>query len=44
MDKLNRYREAVKQILTDHAEISMAADEVESQLIFDETHDHYQLS
>ena len=44
MDKLARYREAIKRILTDHAQISTTADEAEAQLIFDETHDHYQLN
>lgn len=42
MDKLDRYRNVIKQILTDHAQTSK--EDVEAQLIFDETHDHYQLN
>ena len=45
MDKLNHYRQIIKQVLTDQAQLSATADdEVETQLIFDETHDHYQLN
>lgn len=45
MDKLGRYREIVKQLLTEQAQISTDSDgDVETQLIFDETHDHYQLN
>jgi len=44
MDKLDSYRNAVKQVLTGHADIFMDVGEVEAQLIFDETHDHYQLN
>ena len=43
MDKLKQYRQAVKQILTDHAQISNSSDTVQNHLIFDEERDHYQL-
>ena len=37
MDKIERYREFIKQILTEHAQISTSnpTDEVKAQLIFD---------
>ena len=45
MDKLSSYREIVKQILSEQAQLSTTGDDgVETQLIFDETRDHYQLS
>lgn len=45
MDKLDSYRKIVKQVLTDQTQLSTSDDdEVETQLIFDEMHDHYQLN
>ena len=44
MDKLDAYRQALKQILTEHAQISATTDTVKAQLIFDEERDHYQLN
>jgi len=44
MDKVECYRQFIKQILTDHAEIAATSDTVKAQLIFDSEHDHYQLS
>jgi hypothetical protein len=44
MDKLTHYRQVIKQMLTEHAQISTPTDTVEPQLIFDEAHDHYQLN
>lgn len=45
MEKLDRYRQVIKQILTEQAELSSVGDDnVEPQLIFDDTHDHYQLN
>ncbi|MGK7892477.1 MAG: XisI protein [Xenococcus sp. (in: cyanobacteria)] len=44
MDKLEQYREFVKQILTEHAQIATTNDTVKSELIFDHEHDHYQLA
>jgi len=43
MDKIERYRQFIKQILTEHAQISSNEDAVKSQLIFDNENDHYQL-
>ena len=44
MEKIERYRKIIKQILTEHAELSSNEGDVESQLIFDDTHGHYQLN
>jgi XisI protein len=44
MDKLEKYRQIIKQILTEHAQISLNRDTVKSQLIFDNENDHYQLN
>ena len=44
MDKLERYRQFIKQILTEHAQISTTTDKVQAELIFDNEHDHYQLT
>lgn len=44
MDTLRQYRQAVKQILTEHAQHPSTSDTVQAQLIFDEERDHYQLN
>ncbi|MBD0263430.1 MAG: XisI protein [Tolypothrix sp. Co-bin9] len=44
MDKIDLYRQYIKQILTEHAQISSEKDTVNPQLIFDLEHDHYQLA
>ena len=44
MGKLEQYRQFVKQILTEHAQISTTTDTVKAELIFDNEHDHYQLT
>jgi hypothetical protein len=44
MDKIERYRQLVKQILTEHAQIGSTSDRVKAELIFDSEHDHYQLA
>ncbi|NES06775.1 MAG: XisI protein [Okeania sp. SIO2F4] len=44
MDKLEKYRQFVRQILSSHAEIATTADTVNAELIFDREHDHYQLA
>ncbi|NET57749.1 MAG: XisI protein [Symploca sp. SIO2E6] len=44
MDKLERYRQFIKDILTEHAQIATTRDTVTSELIFDHEHDHYQLT
>lgn len=43
MDKLEKYREAVKYIIKDYASLSPSTAEVDTQLLFDEDNDHYQL-
>jgi hypothetical protein len=42
MDKIKNYRQFVKQILTEHAEIATSNedDTVKAELIFDSDHDH----
>ncbi|MGB3694636.1 MAG: XisI protein [Spirulinaceae cyanobacterium] len=44
MDKIEQYRKFIKQILTEHAPLNTSNELVDSQLIFDTEHDHYQLS
>ncbi|BAY62280.1 fdxN element excision controlling factor protein [Calothrix brevissima NIES-22] len=44
MDKLALYRQIIKQILTEHAQIAAPQDGVKAQLIFDNENDHYQLA
>lgn len=44
MDKLEKYRQFIKEILTEHAQISTTTDTVKGELIFDSEHDHYQLA
>ncbi|MEL7244309.1 MAG: XisI protein [Cyanobacteria bacterium J06629_18] len=45
MDKLEQYREFIKNILTEHAQISSNNDDsVKAELIFDKENDHYQLA
>jgi len=42
MDKLAKYRECVKSLLTRYGNEDVAESGVEIQLIFDDKHDHYQ--
>ncbi len=45
MDKLTKYRQFIKQILTEHAQISNTTNgTVKAELIFDYEQDHYQLT
>jgi XisI protein len=44
MDKIECYRQYIKQILTEHAQISSNDDTVKAELIFDSENDHYQLA
>ncbi|MEB3343424.1 XisI protein [Okeania sp.] len=44
MDKLEKYRQLVREILTSHAEIANTNDTVKDELIFDTERDHYQLA
>ncbi|MEQ9671050.1 element excision factor XisI family protein [Coleofasciculus sp. G2-EDA-02] len=43
MAKLDQYREIVQKLLQDYAAFSRDDQEVETELIFDTTRDHYQL-
>jgi len=43
MDKLNRYREIIKKELSEF-QYSHGKSDVETQLLFDADHDHYQVS
>jgi hypothetical protein len=43
MEKLERYRTYIKQLLTEYAQHSPSDDEVETELIFDTERDHYQV-
>lgn len=43
MDRLNEYREKVKQILTEYSRYKPSYGEVEIELIFDIERDHYQV-
>ena len=44
MDKLEKYRQFVQEILSSHAEIANTNDTVKDELIFDRERDHYQLA
>jgi hypothetical protein len=44
MDKIERYRQLIKQILSEHQQITSNTDTVNSQLILDNENDHYQLA
>ena len=43
MDKIQHYRQLIQQILQNHTQISSNKGNVETQLLFDHEHDHYQL-
>ncbi|BAY14114.1 XisI protein [Calothrix sp. NIES-2098] len=43
MDRINQYREIVKQVLLSYAEIGSPDPDVETQILFDTERDHYQL-
>lgn len=43
MDKVETYREVIKNVITRYAGISFAYGDIESQTIFDEKGDHYVL-
>lgn len=47
MDKIARYRQIIQDVLTEYGSYKIAgtenAEEFETQLIFDMTHDHYQI-
>lgn len=44
MDKLQQYRQIVRQVLTEQAHPYAHSDEVETEIICDTEHDHYQLT
>ena len=44
MDKLEKYRQFVQEILSSHAEIANTNNTVKDELIFDTERDHYQLA
>jgi len=44
MDKIERYRHFIKQILIEHVQTDSNTDTVKAELIFDSEHDHYQLA
>ena len=43
MDKLSHYRQCVQRVLTNHSHYQSPSEDVESELIFDEGRDRYQL-
>lgn len=43
MDTVSRYREIIKQVICEHAGWQPAVGEVETEVIVDESHDHYEL-
>lgn len=43
MDKLTLYRQAIKNVLKGYAALSATDTDIDTQLLFDEEHDHYQL-
>lgn len=44
MDKIEQYRQFIKQILTEHVQTESNSETVKAELIFDSEHDHYQLA
>jgi XisI protein len=44
MDRLSLYRRYVQQLLTQYASYSSSDSEVETQFVFDQERDHYQLA
>ncbi|MEJ6483618.1 XisI protein [Nostoc punctiforme UO1] len=44
MDKIERYRQLIKQLLSEHQQIASNTDTGNSQLILDNENDHYQLA
>ena len=43
MDKLEKYRQAIQDFLTDYASVPIANGEIESYTVFDLVGDHYQV-
>ena len=43
MDKLDRYRTAIQTLLERHSQFKTQNEDIENELFFDTTRDHYQL-
>ena len=43
MDKLEKYRQYIQELLTEIGNYKNHFPEIETQIVFDTTHDHYQL-
>jgi hypothetical protein len=43
MDKLERYRQTIQEVLTEHSQIKPAYGEIQMKLMFDRQRDRYQL-
>jgi hypothetical protein len=43
MDKLERYRQIIQEVLTEHSQIQPAYGEIQMKLMFDRQRDRYQL-
>lgn len=43
MERVEQYRKSIRQVLTSHATFESGNSNIESQLVFDTEHDHYQL-
>lgn len=43
MDHVGQYREIIKQLLTAYAQFKPSYGEIETEIVFDEVRDHYEL-
>jgi len=43
MDKLNKYRQIIRELIEQYGQYTPAQGDVEIETIFDESHDHYEL-
>lgn len=43
MERVEQYRQSIRQVLTSHTTFESGNSDIESQLVFDTEHDHYQL-
>lgn len=43
MDKVNRYRQIIRDIIQHYAQFQPACADIQIEVIFDETNDHYEL-
>jgi hypothetical protein len=44
LDQIKKYRQIIKQIITQYAQIRPALAEIEIETIFDEQNDHYEIT